>query len=371
MLRVGQHIRGKGEQGVIKIIPIELDCITFNMLAASLLHWDSISVTVTHWSLGSCILGARPILLRSASNQGTVTRDTTKLGSRHRNWIGIALRARSRLVARHIGISTCWIRSKLRVFSLHREFKSSMSNRQRWWGWQAIRGLHIGRSRRYFNAECHRFHFSYDDDFWSASIADHRKLRPEPLWPDTSFIITTLRSSYHAHWAFIEVSPFLVEDVTTIYLYYTVEETFDSSDFLSIANIITSLFSGLMASLVMLLSLAMFFSGTVCESCSDLVGGVMLAILPTAISLYCVFLASFCVLGNECELPEDNRSASLAYDFGSYADFLYGVSLLVGALLQFYVITGVPSFRCCSSCCVYWPTPAGLRAEGTIPLAPW
>lgn len=187
-------------------------------------------------------------------------------------------------------------------------------------------------------------------------------------------MVTALHSAYYAHWSFIEVSAFLLEDATTIFLFFIIKDRFETSDFFAIANILTSLLSGLLSSLVVLFATVRLFSGikrtAVCNEPCQVYFNAVLAIVPILVTLYMIFLAGFCVIGNACEAPAQDESASLAYEISSYAEIVYLASWFVGGLMQFFVLVDIIGFLCCRDNCIVWPTPDGLCLEGNLPLAP-
>ena len=181
-------------------------------------------------------------------------------------------------------------------------------------------------------------------------------------------MVTAFRNSYYAHWAFIEVSAFLVEDVATLCIYYNLEGSIEELNFLDVANIAVSLFTGIVTSLVMFYALVSFQADAPLSG-SDALSILILAITPTVIALYAVFLGGFTLLGNTCTEPAPEESASLACEMADASWMVLIASVVLGMLLQFVVFTGVFSFALCPCCCVYWPTPGGLVLQCRLPLA--
>ena len=172
-------------------------------------------------------------------------------------------------------------------------------------------------------------------------------------------MVSAFRNSYYAHWAFIEVSTFLVEDVTTLCIYHNLEIPINELSFLDIANIVFSLFSGLISSIIMYHSLSSFSK----EFFS-------LAIIPTIITLYAAFLAIFMLFEFTCIEPGPEDSESWACILTNYSELIGLVSAILGMLLQFQIFSSIFAFALCSSCAIVWPTPNnGLVREGRLPLA--
>ncbi len=181
--------------------------------------------------------------------------------------------------------------------------------------------------------------------------------RKDPLRFDLARVemVNELRNSYYSYWAFVEMSAFLLENAGTIYIYYLGNNTFDRSNFFDIANVATSVSSGILSSIIMCWTL-LGFANAGDSSCSTFFFWLnCLGFGTVVLAGYIAYYALFCLLGSDC-------------DEGTCL-IVFNTSFVVGALIQCTVITGVPFFLVFSKCCVYRQTSMGLMPEGRLPLA--
>jgi hypothetical protein len=177
-------------------------------------------------------------------------------------------------------------------------------------------------------------------------------------------MVTALRNSYYAHWAYIETSTFLLEDATTIYIYYLHEELIENADFADVANITTSLLSGVISSIILCYTLASLF-----REAKEFIQVTIMGIVYVALSLFPIFLGISCLLGIRSNKLLGSTDSSADEDSFGPIFLPFGLTFGLGLLIQLRIFLSVPAFGCCPSCCVKWPTSEGFIREGGLPLA--
>lgn len=176
-----------------------------------------------------------------------------------------------------------------------------------------------------------------------------------------------LCNSYFAHWALMESSAFLLKDATTIYLYYFNQASLDVFNVVDTANIAASFVSGIVSCFVFCYTIISFTCGT-----SEMKQWLPIAFFIVALTIYSVYIATFCLYGNLCEYKgSDEIDPNSMEDY--YSSVLPQLAVLatycIGGFCQLFIITAVPQFYLCPNSCIHWPTPNGLDFEGNLPLA--
>jgi hypothetical protein len=181
-------------------------------------------------------------------------------------------------------------------------------------------------------------------------------------------MVTSLRNSYYAYWAYIETSTFLLEDATTIYIYYLHEELIENANFADVANITTSLLSGVISSCTLCCALISFTWKT-----DMYLKGAMTGFVFVALSLCSCFLGISCLLDiRSAALLGSTDGVSEVDDSSSFGPMvlLFALTYGLGSLVQLRIFFLIPVFCCCPGYCIRWPTSDGFVLEGHLPSAP-
>jgi hypothetical protein len=156
---------------------------------------------------------------------------------------------------------------------------------------------------------------------------------------------------YYGFWSLMEVGAFLLEDASTLYLYFTVEEgIFDNNNALDVGNVYMSMFSGFVSLTALLL-----MTSTVCglsKKCYHnlilfCIAGLLVA-CPSYLTLH------YSIPGREDE--EDVEFPEVALGVSSFWGFFFFVHLVFGLLCH----------KCCGDQGIEWPTEIGMIRQGDL-----
>lgn len=142
---------------------------------------------------------------------------------------------------------------------------------------------------------------------------------------------TFLFQYHYMQWGYIEASAFLVEDAATIYIYYAWGADLEELTVLDKINICTSLLSGILASVILVLMLCAFYVGT--EDGCKLSSMGFASLFFTGYAAYVAIFGIF--QGNE-----------ITDDSGLMA-FVVAMTFVTGALLQVQIVCTIPRLICC------------------------
>jgi hypothetical protein len=171
-------------------------------------------------------------------------------------------------------------------------------------------------------------------------------------------MVAAMRNAYYAYWAMIEVSVFLLEDAAFIYILYLEKDSFDRFDFVIMANIITSIASGVLTTFVLFWTLTLFTVELPREGTP--IRLQILTVAPISLFVLITYFTVKCLIRNDCGDTEDPQALW---------NLLFLASFVLGGLIQLAVIISIPLFTCCPGTAVYWPTKDGLVQQDDIPLA--